>query len=730
MKNLSNFYKGVNEKNLRLVEKAIIILNNIYGAKTAEIFNGTIRINGTALIKKDYITKIASIKENTAIEVIENILKGLEKKYRYAFDSYNDDSKNKECVNSEKIAYDFETSLSNEDIIKRGSIFFSNPSKLEILEEKKILYIKGKKQTKHLFPKAVMTLIVSDNFYSPENVLTVYKSLKKTTTIKNYLEDKVISDDVIVIPGVNENHVLVSKDKIREFESAINGILGSKAFKIHDGKMLMCGANITKGKFAILYQEFRINGTDALSKSIIEEYPNLIKKIPFRCGSNNLEKARADFKSKIYELRKKIVKIKTLSSEDKRKVERYLIRIDRSGNFKNIFKMINEKDVLSDFNESAYYYNVKFKNTYLKGVYSFHGDAFKFEWTRENNNQILIEKIIKDLDREYHLAYDDFIESVSSLVNSAMNDEYMKGLNKFGEFIVSREEFTSYVTGVKEEIIQKVFGNQAKLNNKNGTENFINNFSFESFAEYKEKRFVIDEFINKKVLLDVFSTTLSKVSIKSSHERKLRDVMYSAQTKSIVKLVKEFDKKGITTYVSILSGEESCKYKKDAPYFGVLKGAKKTEITNQIELLIEAGILEKVNRKASFGRYTSIEINKELDKKKLDEILTGKAFLNKQLTIYEYVSNIDKFKSLEFYGEERGMVIVENTKELKFFVDSIKYNYEFYRKNWEAVVSNMKYDKNKLIPLLNLKTKTSETKEIRNAYVYIKRKEDTINGEL
>lgn len=730
MRNLSNFYKGVNEKNLRLVEKAIIILNNIYGAKTAEIFNGTIRINGTALIKKDYITKIASIKENTAIEVIENILKGLEKKYRYAFDNYNDDSKNKECVNSEKIAYDFETSLSNEDIIKRGSIFFSNPSKLEILEEKKILYIKGKKQNKHLFPKAVMTLIVSDNFYSPENVLTIYESLRKTTPIKNYMEDKVISEDVIVIPRINGNHLLVTKNKIREFEEAINSVLGSKSFKIQNGKMIMSGANITRGKFAILYKEFRENGVDGLLKSIIEEYPNFIKKMPFKCGNNNLEEVRIDFESKINELRERIIKIKTLSSEDKRKAERYFKYVDKSGNYKNTFSMLNEKDILSDFKESSYYYNIEFKNAYLKGKYSFYGDTFKFKWSNENNNQILIEKISKILDKEYYLAYDDFRKSISHSVELTINDEYMKCLSKFGEFMMSREEFANCIANITEVVVIKIFDNQSKLNKKNGTEDFINNFSFESFTEYKEKRFVIDEFINKKVLLDIFSTAKSKIGVESSHEQKLKDIMHSGQTKPIVRLIEEFDKKGITTYVSILSGDESCKYKKDTPYFGVLKGAKKTEIINQIELLIEAGILEKVNRKASFGRYTSIEINKELDKKKLDEILTGKAFLNKQLTIYEYVSNIDKFKSLEFYGEERGIVIVENTKELKFFVDSIKYNYEFYRKNWEAVVSNMKYDKNKLIPLLNLKTKTSETKEIRNAYVYIKRKEDTINGEL
>ena len=94
----------------------------------------------------------------------------------------------------------------------------------------------------------------------------------------------------------------------------------------------------------------------------------------------------------------------------------------------------------------------------------------------------------------------------------------------------------------------------------------------------------------------------------------------------ITGLVDELPKKGISTYVSILSGDKANKvYENDydkLSFYGKLGGLKKSYIEEVFTRYVDAGYLVEKTYKASFGRYNGYTLSKKFEyiKKKADTL--------------------------------------------------------------------------------------------------------------
>lgn len=128
----------------------------------------------------------------------------------------------------------------------------------------------------------------------------------------------------------------------------------------------------------------------------------------------------------------------------------------------------------------------------------------------------------------------------------------------------------------------------------------------------------------------------------------------------ILNLLCDFPQKGITTYVSILSGEKSHKissndYDKSASY-GKMSDCKKTFITDKIREFIDIGVIDEDYYKASFGHYIGLTLSEEardyIDNCNMDDVAND----------IEKNKNIDSLK--ELISELRDVVSVSRAKSL------------------------------------------------------------------
>lgn len=128
----------------------------------------------------------------------------------------------------------------------------------------------------------------------------------------------------------------------------------------------------------------------------------------------------------------------------------------------------------------------------------------------------------------------------------------------------------------------------------------------------------------------------------------------------ILNLIYEFPLKGITTYVSILHGEESNKITSNdydtSQSYKSMSDCSKTFITNKIKEFIDNGVICEGYYKASFGRYIGLSVSEET-KKYID---SGNMCYTTNSTVDEY--NIDSIKSL--ISKLRGVVSTSKARAL------------------------------------------------------------------
>ena len=131
----------------------------------------------------------------------------------------------------------------------------------------------------------------------------------------------------------------------------------------------------------------------------------------------------------------------------------------------------------------------------------------------------------------------------------------------------------------------------------------------------------INRAIDKDILageLKINSKTYNVCSIKNQIEEEIRrckERFNKHYTVEILSLINDFSKKGITTYVSILSGEKGTKITSNkydtSESYGCMESYTKAYITNTLRDFIESGIIIEQTYKASFGRYTGLTLSNE-----------------------------------------------------------------------------------------------------------------------
>lgn len=127
-----------------------------------------------------------------------------------------------------------------------------------------------------------------------------------------------------------------------------------------------------------------------------------------------------------------------------------------------------------------------------------------------------------------------------------------------------------------------------------------------------------------------------EIKIKAKKQKFEQEYVFEVLT-----VIDEFPKKGITTYVSILAGDNDSKitsnrYNQSLSY-GKMSDCTKVFITKFIRGLIGIGLIEESSYKASFGRYIGLTLSKE-SKNYID---------NHDITNVEYKEDVSAIKSLK-----------------------------------------------------------------------------------
>lgn len=247
------------------------------------------------------------------------------------------------------------------------------------------------------------------------------------------------------------------------------------------------------------------------------------------------------------------------------------------------------------------------------------------------------------------------------------------------------------------------------------------------------------DFFDDELLRQEFNNRIEK-DIKENHEKLLKysksswDRILEARKEAdsiqnikeyatIVYLVGDERNKGITTYINILLGKKS-EYSSNSVY-GALKYLKGNKIESMIEELIDLNVLDRADKRASFGRYTAIvksvyynenisskfkngkfigedtistddkkneksqsSIKKEVEESSLksNKNVHSQPNLNviSSISTMEFIRNL---KDIELTSINKNNIKVTglDIKDIQEFCSSIYEDKRFYNKNWEFI---------------------------------------------
>lgn len=187
---------------------------------------------------------------------------------------------------------------------------------------------------------------------------------------------------------------------------------------------------------------------------------------------------------------------------------------------------------------------------------------------------------------------------------------------------------------------------------------------------------------------------------------------------TIVYLVGNERNKGITTYTNILLGSKS-EYADNSVY-GALKHLKSNKINSMIEELIDLNVLDRANKKASFGRYIAIVkggyYNENIAAKFQDGKFIGEdVVVNSDKKYVDAKNVVSQMSTMEFIKTLKDMdltIINKNNinvtgldiKDIQEFGDIICEDKRFYNKNWEIVSNIIPPLSDQVIMFLKLKS--------------------------
>ena len=364
----------------------------------------------------------------------------------------------------------------------------------------------------------------------------------------------------------------------------------------------------------------------------------------------------------------------------------------------------------------------------------------------EMNNPLFKVKFLKKDLKFNGDIYDKVIEINNSLCEAIKNIYMLSKSNVFNIISYYKGFIKEFVKSNSQDIVEAL-RNEGKYNDKdiNSLEKELGNdiyfskiqLSIESIY-YCGNEYKID-FFDNDVLKQQFDDMVKK-DIKDNHEkllenkksiwdkileaRKDADNLLNIKEYTIIAyLVGNEKNKGITTYVAILLGKKS-EYSSNSLY-GSLKYLKANKVESMIEELIDVNALDRVTKRASFGRYTAIvkgiyyneniaakfkngkfiekdtvvvENNKSkkskdvIKKEEKDSSLThgdnncGKLVLNSvsSISTMEFIKSL-KDVELTLINKNDIKVTELDTKDIQEFCSHICKDKRFYNKNWEYI---------------------------------------------
>lgn len=220
----------------------------------------------------------------------------------------------------------------------------------------------------------------------------------------------------------------------------------------------------------------------------------------------------------------------------------------------------------------------------------------------ENNEEELTK--IKETER----VLDKCIDNINPfLIIEAYIDD---NKNKYVSKAKDSNELKNYSLNFDyEDFYSKRITSKIKMSLLEGTLSLKNNQYY--FKDIKDNMNIIRDEIDK--IFELISDELVK-TLEDAFKR-IKEKYNKPYVLDILNLINDFPKKGITTYISILSGEVSYKmssynYDKSTSY-GKMSGCKKSFIEDKIRECIDIGIIEDDYYKASFGHYIGLTLSEE-----------------------------------------------------------------------------------------------------------------------
>lgn len=182
-----------------------------------------------------------------------------------------------------------------------------------------------------------------------------------------------------------------------------------------------------------------------------------------------------------------------------------------------------------------------------------------------------------------------------------------------------------------------------------------------------------------KIFESIFEESVEflKTKIKSRKEKFNKPYM-----SEILNLVDEFPLKGITTYVSILSGEKSSKISSngydESQFYRSMSSCTKTFIANKIREFIDIGVVCERCCKASFGHYIGLFISEEA-KEYID--INDISYTTKDIDNIKNIDSVKKLvselKSTASVSKAKALLINLSDAEISFTKEDINYLLKF-----------------------------------------------------
>lgn len=270
-----------------------------------------------------------------------------------------------------------------------------------------------------------------------------------------------------------------------------------------------------------------------------------------------------------------------------------------------------------------------------------------------------------------------------------------------------------------------------KLFYSNRRNSYIKINLIEGYLELKNKKYLLRDIKDNikdiyKEIDETFEIILNEVIEFLKDKIESRNKKYNKPyINEILTLIDEFPLKGITTYVSILSGEKNSKitsndYDKSSSYESMSKYTK-TFITNKIKEFIRDGLIQEGHYRASFGSYIGLSLSKDskiyveninaditmIEIKEDENIDSINALLSKLRTMTSI-----KAKALLVNLQDKEMSINKNDiNDLLKFIEKDRFIYRDYEEFFVKSISKIISAKYSPIFLLNANMTTGVTKK-------------------